>query len=290
MLNRQKIVLDLLARINRPVTAAKLSKLVFLLRHEMAKQDVTSFFDFVPSQIGPHSYVLSRELQLLSKAGYIDFKDEGAIVQSVFDESRNMSSRLTATADSAIASVTNRYGSWAEADLTEVVSEHHSWYLSSIRPDARIGQTGRSWATAAIYTTGYEGESVDAFFKKLLLHGIAHLIDVRANPVSRKYGFFKSRLKMISEQLGLAYTHLPSLGISSSARSDLDTQGARTRLLREYEQSMLPLKSAELGQLAGRMKKMPCALMCMERQPQDCHRSKLAIAIAARTGLEVVHL
>lgn len=70
--------------------------------------------------------------------------------------------------------------------------------------------------------------------------GIAALIDVRANPVSRKYGFARSSLSDIAGKLDIDYTHIPELGISSKDRSQLCDFDSYQELLDRYERKTLP--------------------------------------------------
>ena len=47
---------------------------------------------------------------------------------------------------------------------------------------------------------------------------IGLLCDVRKNPLSRKFGFSKKKLKHITETVGIKYVHIPELGIESDKR------------------------------------------------------------------------
>ncbi len=67
-----------------------------------------------------------------------------------------------------------------------------------------------------VYTAGYEGESIDRFLQKLLKAGIEQILDVRSNPMSRKYGFSRKTLSGLSEKLDMEYVHLPELGVPPS--------------------------------------------------------------------------
>ena len=179
----------------------------------------------------------------------------------------------------------------AQGDLIRTVYQRYAWYaVNSQLPERNLVSPQRPTAVPAIYTAGYEGKSVDAFFNELLWRGMAALIDVRANPISRKYGFSKLRLEQFCERLGLVYRHLPGLGIPGGARAGVRSRASFERLMLHYERSMLPPRSVEVEKLGTLMTRKPCVLMCVEGRPQDCHRGKLAQALAARTGLKVVHL
>ena len=145
-------------------------------------------------------------------------------------------------------------------------------------------------ARPAVYTTGYEGRSVDAFFNDLLKWGIHVLVDVRANPVSRKYGFSRLRLAEFCEKLGLQYRHVPALGIPGVARARLNSFTSYQRLLNVYESATLPERTSEVQEVGRLMLRQPSVLVCVEKDVRCCHRSRLAEAVARDTGLEVVHL
>ena len=142
----------------------------------------------------------------------------------------------------------------------------------------------------AVHTSGYEGQSVEAFFNRLLKQGIGVVIDVRANPVSRKFGFSKTRLRQFCERLGLSYRHESSLGISSSLRSEVGDLASYQRLFGQYELELLAKHAAKLKQIGTFMSQTPAVLVCLKKDMQFCHRKVLADVIANSSGLEVVSL
>lgn len=291
MLMRQRTILDLLTRIERPVTRTVLVKLIFLLRHETALRHSPSFYDFVPYKYGPFSFTLYRELELLSQDGYVTVDDDGTLSGPRRDSEPRKPGGLTSSVISAVVGIVSRYGEMASSDLIQSVYKRYAWYaINSELPERKLVSLQRPAAVPAIYTAGYEGKSVEAFLNDLLVRGMAALVDVRANPISRKYGFSKLRLEQLCERLGLIYRHLPSLGISGTARASARSRTSHNRLLRRYERSMLPPQSAEVEKLGILMTGKPCVLMCVEGRPEDCHRGRLAQALAVKTGLEVVHL
>src|SRR5258705_10711616 len=94
-----------------------------------------------------------------------------------------------------------------------------------------------------IQTCGYEGLSVDKFVERLLAAGSRTVIDVRANPLSRKPGLSKNALAKNLEAAGIAYVHAPKLGCPKPVRDrykiDRDwatyTRGFLTHLSRHGE-------------------------------------------------------
>jgi hypothetical protein len=141
-----------------------------------------------------------------------------------------------------------------------------------------------------LYTAGYQDRSVDQFLDELLRHGLRRLVDVRANSVSRKFGFAGRTLARIAEQAGLEYHHFPALGIPSAARSALDGFASYRRLLDAYERDVLPRRRAEVRSVASLAEEAPAVLICFEHDVRCCHRSRLADALARMRGFQVVHL
>lgn len=292
MLTRQKVVLNLLAQAGRPLTRTVLVKLLFLLRHETGLANDPSFYDFLPYSFGPFSFLLYRELDGLLRYGYVTNEGEHLTVCGRALEFLDQSERLPASIRSAVADILARYGRMSRKALIRDVYARYPWFaINSRLPERDVVSVQRPGkASPAVYTAGYEGRSVDAFLNDFLKHGMQVVVDVRANPVSRKYGFSGRRLGEFCKKLGLEYRHAPSLGISSAARSGLNDFASFQRLLKRYEETMLPELSTEVEDVGCLMRRQPSVLVCVEKDVRCCHRSRLAHAVAQATGLEVVHL
>ena len=139
-----------------------------------------------------------------------------------------------------------------------------------------------------IFTIGYEGTTVGEFVAALQDAGVERVIDVRALPLSRRPGFSKTPLKGALEEAGIEYVHLKALGTPSEGRTAARA-GRHADMARIYAgQLELPeamVQSAHMLELAA---EKPSALLCMEREPEHCHRSLLLKAVAE--DAEVVHL
>ncbi len=153
-----------------------------------------------------------------------------------------------------------------------------------------MGQHLPTRPVKAVYTAGYEGESIDTFFEKLLEAGIQRLLDVRYNAISRKYGFSKGKLRELCEQRNIDYVHLRQLGIPSSQRKSLKTVGDYQKLMREYERSILPKVSHVQREALRLVQELPTVLVCFEADVDCCHRGRLAEAVSAEASMTVVHL
>ena len=135
---------------------------------------------------------------------------------------------------------------------------------------------------ALICTIGYEGMSLESYVNKLIRNNIKVLIDVRKNPLSRKYGFSKKTLQTACETVKIKYLHLPELGIESEKRKHLNTQKDYDELFLDYENSVLSGQTQALnliGDIVGTYKRI--ALTCFEASPKQCHRTRVANKIQA---------
>jgi len=293
MLRRQKILLAVLGASNRALSPIELVKLAFLLRHESDLEKDHAFYDFVPYKFGPFSFALYRELESLQRDGYLEMSESSInLSESTNDDTHRKIAELTAREQNAVAGIIARYGRLKQNALVRAVYASYPWFtinseLEELVPDNR---PNRPLADIAIYTSGYEGKSIDGFFDNLIRAGVGAIVDVRFNPVSRKYGFAGSSLRRIGEKLGFIYSHLPELGIEGKHRESLSDFDSYQRLLDRYARNFLTRQHVALNRLAAMLRKIPSVLVCMEKDVDCCHRGRLATAMAERTHLPIVHL
>ena len=160
-----------------------------------------------------------------------------------------------------------------------------------VRAPATLKRTMQTrQAAMAIYTIGYEGASVESFLEACRRNGIARILDVRNNPWSRKAGFSKKALAEACAEAGIEYRHLPELGIPRAERQKLDTPEAKQALLDRYEKEILPPQREAVAQALALVQEKPTALLCLEADPNLCHRGRLAQALARISGLPIQHL
>jgi uncharacterized protein (DUF488 family) len=139
-----------------------------------------------------------------------------------------------------------------------------------------------------IFTIGYEGSTVPEFLAALQKAGVERVIDVRALPLSRRPGFSKSPLRAALEEAGIEYIHLKALGTPAEGRMAARA-GKHEDLKRIYSgQLELPEAIAQSVQMLDLAEEKPSALVCMEREPAQCHRTLLLDAVAP--DADVVHL
>lgn len=138
-----------------------------------------------------------------------------------------------------------------------------------------------------IYTIGYEGLDIDDFLKLLKKNKIKRIIDVRKNPISRKFGFTKSRFRSMADAVGIGYEHLPGLGVPKALRKTIKTPEDRQRVFKFYEEKLLPKAVEEKAAALEMIKEKPSVLVCYERDPIDCHRTIVANELKKMSRLQV---
>ncbi len=289
MLRRQRTILRLFSTAECPVPATRLQKYVFLLRHETFLGRDSAFYDFLPYKYGPYSFAAQREVEALTAYGYLAPSGSSlALTPLGAREAVNVDSDTTR----AVLTIVSKYGKIGLQPLLKDVYARYPWYARNSELQELIpnGAKESKKVPVAVYTIGYEGRSVDGFLNKLLHSGIRRIVDVRANPVSMKYGFAKSSLSGLAAKLGIGYVHCPELGISSNRRKQAQTATDFLKLLNYYESRILPAQDDDAAKVAELMKAMPSVLLCMEREAVNCHRGRLAKRISALNKLDVVHL
>jgi uncharacterized protein (DUF488 family) len=293
MLNRQRLILALLEHAGGSIQHTILVKLAFLLREETPVGEDRTFYGFVPYRHGPFSFALYRELESLKRDGYVEWGEKSFSVNTRTKKLRQEQiERLNSAQADAVDSVVRKYERRRRLALLRDVYRRYPWYAINSELEEYLPEEmpERPHREVAAYTVGYEGKSVDEFFNSLLAFGMTGILDVRANPVSRKYGFAKRSMSRIAGNLGLAYHHLPELGITGDHRAELSDFESYQRLLDKYEKTMLPKRTAHIRQATGLLHSQPFALLCVEGDVKCCHRGRLANRIARESGLAVEHL
>ncbi|HET9887134.1 MAG TPA: DUF488 domain-containing protein [bacterium] len=131
---------------------------------------------------------------------------------------------------------------------------------------------------ARLLSIGYEGHTPETFVEELEWRGVKRLIDVRALPFSRKKGFSKNPLREMLEANGIEYVHCQVAG----------------NPFREKKEASLPIYAMHLAEhpeilpefTQHFLKRGMTAVMCYERDAEQCHRSVLLQAVSA-TGCKI---
>ena len=142
-----------------------------------------------------------------------------------------------------------------------------------------------------IYTIGHSNQTLEMLVSLLQGYEIDRLIDLRTIPRSRyNPQFNKDTLPQMLKTVGIAYTHMPSLGGLRSARKDSVNQGWKNKSFRGFADYM---QSAEfdsaIASLIEKARQERLAIMCAEAVPWRCHRSLVSDALTVR-DVEVRHI
>jgi hypothetical protein len=266
-----KLQMFLLAFINNlsgGVSSIDLQNLVFLYENKLN----LNYFEFLPCKSGPFSFQLDYDLGWLVKFGYLTAEEPivpttsvGPIFpidQAQIDPLRN---------DLLAEKLFNLYPYYAiNFDLNNQNKNYNNSIIENVS-NYKFNLSKQS--DQIMFSFGYEGITVESFFNTLLLNNIYTLCDVRKNAFSYKFGFSKSILKTITGAIGVKYIHIPELGIDTALRKLYSSPSDYGKLFEIYKES-LSAKTAYLDKLSEYLKsENRLVLMCMEKNPKDCHRT-----------------
>jgi uncharacterized protein (DUF488 family) len=284
MFSRQRAILRLIENEGGTVSRLRLVKLAFLLSHEKGAPRLGTY-DFVPYKHGPFSFTLYHDMGILERDGWLKGVDHIRIAEAPDLETAFLDREFVDQIDD----VSLRHRSMTTSALIDNVYARYPWFtLNSEAVHKRAAS--RPTVPPAVYTVGYEGIMVDALLDLLLRKGIRRLIDVRSNPIARRYGYHKTTLHRLCDDVGIEYVHFFSLGIPSAWRASLSDQSSYERLFERYTNEILPNQRAAMDAVARLMVEKPSALMCMEADHHSCHRSRLGADLSRQTSLPVREL
>ena len=259
MITRQKILLLMLRHAERPVQRLELMKWCFLLRHESETGGGSSFYDFVPYKYGPFSFALYQEIEKLESMSFIVSNGESWKLAGEVDAARGVSDAV----ELEVKRVVKAFSQMSNSDLLDYVYHRHPAF--TVNSD-RLRLELRPTADVAVYTAGYEGVSIDGFLNLLIKSGIERLIDVRSNPIARRYGFHKSTLSRLVNHLNIDYRHFGELGIQSEIRQLFPADGDRKVMFCEYESNTLANEQAAISEVSRLVNERPSVLVLAWRR------------------------
>ena len=140
-------------------------------------------------------------------------------------------------------------------------------------------------------TIGYEGATVRDFLQALQEEGTELLVDVRALASSRRPGFAKTKLAANLQEAGIDYLHLRALGTPADGRAA--ARAGRHEEMRAIFMEHLATEEAQaqLETLADIVRSgRRVALLCLEANPEHCHRTMVADALVSKLKVRVEHL
>lgn len=153
-------------------------------------------------------------------------------------------------------------------------------------------------------TIGVYGFTLEEFLRTLREADVRLVLDVRQRRGVRgpQYAWANSkRLQAALADAGIGYQHHPELAPTTELRQlqylEDDRLGvgkrSREQLAPEYRERYTReiLDRADLDAVVAALPEAGAgALLCVERDPEACHRSLIAERIAAHYGVEVTHL
>ena len=144
--------------------------------------------------------------------------------------------------------------------------------------------------TATVFTIGYERRTQEGLVRDLSQVGVSLLADVRELPLSRRQGFSKTALGLALGDGGIEYAHYRALGNLKPYR-DAWKRGDSAAGAAGYLAHIGGTSSEAVDALAVRVAEGGVCLLCVEHEPERCHRALLADALRERLGeLDVRHL
>ena len=135
----------------------------------------------------------------------------------------------------------------------------------------------RSPENADFYTIGYSGLTAQRLVEIVKSVGVQSIVDIRYTPVSMyKPELSKSNFRRIVEAAGLLYDHLPTLGVPRKIRARAVATGDRRTIWDWYERIVIPKINLHWF---FNIAEHPLAFMCVEANPEECHRHLLFQAL-----------
>lgn len=148
----------------------------------------------------------------------------------------------------------------------------------------------RRWFTAlamVIFTIGYERSSLADFAETLVSAGVDVLVDVRAQPHSRRLEFAFKHLGPGLAGYGIRYESWPVLGTPEAGRVAAK-RGDLEGFHRIFEAHLgTDEVRAALDRLVALSRDERVCLMCYEREPERCHRLLIGERLKVEVGVEV---
>jgi uncharacterized protein (DUF488 family) len=294
MYYRRKVLLGFLEVFGGSLGKINLQKLLFLL----SKNQSTPSFDFVPHKYGCYSFQANWDMTILASQGYVEEKNKTWHLKN----QSNFFKELKKEDSLRLMYIFERYQNYSAKEL--MIETYQKYPYFAIRSEIasellnreeykQIEEIKPKGNDFTIFTIGYEGQSIESYFNKLINNNVKVLCDVRRNAFSQKAGFSKHHLKFFCEVLGIEYMHIPELGIESGKRQALHSQSDYNSLFQDYEENYLIYQEKSIEKILHILEsKRRIALTCFEKSYCQCHRSKVAEALvkSSEQFFELKHL
>jgi len=295
LLYRQKILLGLAEAFIEPLPRIDFMKLLFLL----CKEEKQDFYSFFPFKYGCFSFQVYQDWQYLKSKKLMcesDFFQKNEAYAGILNELRPADKVMISHFREKYAClrgdalIHKTYVSYPEYTRKSEIKDKILTPAERKSVEKAL-QSNSSLMDNCIFTIGYESISIDEYLRRLIHYGINLVCDVRAKPKSMKYDFNDKRLANFLHQTDIAYHGMPSLGIPSELRHDLHSKDSYKRLLTCMKSKILQERNQEIMTIAqwihsGRR----TALTCFEKNPEQCHRLRIAAKLSADFGFHTVNI
>jgi uncharacterized protein (DUF488 family) len=140
----------------------------------------------------------------------------------------------------------------------------------------------RSVSTSDFFALGYEGRSTVDLLCALRAAEIRLLVDIRHSPVSiYRPELSKRNLAHLMAREGIEYLHIPQWGVPRAIRAQAVEAKSREPIWRWYDENVVePYFARNLHQFLNMGH--PLAMMCMEADPEECHRHRLFLELESQ--------
>ena len=251
------------------IEKARLVAALFLISKGSPGPGMVESYEFIPFHHGPFSFELDHDLEALGREGYLKIVgDDIAFVD-----------HAKSSGDADIAEVV----AGLMDELTGLSNEALKVSIYGIYPEITIfSDDDRRMVyrrdRTGIANIGYEGRSIDGFLKVLIDDRTQILVDVRADPFSRKYGYSSDVLSRLLAKVGIEYLPRRDLSIPSRLRKAARSESGIDGLLSWYS-SLLDSNPELVKGIAWLGAERRIALMCYEWDASQCHRGVLSSRI-----------
>lgn len=281
MFYRRKIILALLQLMGGELEKLRIQKLLFLFSQRKQNPE----YEFIPYKFGCYSYSANADLVTMVKKDNLT-ENENFFIKNTSEDYIKMLKNDDAA---LLQEIVKLYGGMSSNALIKHTYVNFPYYaINSTIAQNLLSETQLNVVKLAkvvseetvLFTIGYEGISLENYLNKLVQNDVRLLVDVRRNPLSMKFGFSKSLLKRYCESLGIAYVHIPEVGIHSEERQELHTQADYDILFEIYKNTTLTTTNTQQSQIIDLLLQYQrIALTCFEENICQCHRKPLAESI-----------
>ena len=160
-----------------------------------------------------------------------------------------------------------------------------------------------NWVVPTIATIGVYGWTLDGWLDALRTADARLVLDVRQRRGVRgsEYAWANSqRVQAALAEAAIAYEHRQELAPTTDLRRLQYREDDRLGVGKRSRTGLAPEYVERFSEILGQVDLLPiveglpaegsAALMCVERDPQACHRSLIAARLASEFGLPVTHV